>query len=163
MATKAEIRDELARLGAELPPERANVKEHEKALRDAKRDQGANDTAGGEGDTAHSAGTQPEQPQPSGQATEPGPQGGVSATPAARQRARDEGNETDLALTPQHPESRVEPLPIEEKAGPGSLQSREIRPDERPEAVGKTALAASDEDAANAEREAAVERGSIPE
>lgn len=46
----------------------------------------------------------------------------------------------DVATGAQHPTSIVEPLPDEEKAGPASIQSREIRPDEQDLAPGTSAL-----------------------
>ena len=46
----------------------------------------------------------------------------------------------DTADTPQHPASIVEPLPVDERPGPGSIMSREIRPDEQDLPPGTSAL-----------------------
>lgn len=48
----------------------------------------------------------------------------------------------DQAVGPQHPASVVEEAPLDEKDGPGSIVSKETRPDERDLPPGTSALQA---------------------
>lgn len=52
------------------------------------------------------------------------------------------GQAADQATEAKHPASIVEPLPDDEKPGPGSVMSREIRPDEQDLPPGTSALQA---------------------
>lgn len=63
-------------------------------------------------------------------------------TKAEIQAAIDGAGDTvaDYATGSQHPASIVEELPVEEKPGPASHMSREIRPDERDLPPGTSAL-----------------------
>lgn len=56
-----------------------------------------------------------------------------------RKKAADQP--ADVAVDGQHPESVIKDVPDDEKDGPSSVMQQEIRPDERDEAVGKSALA----------------------
>lgn len=50
---------------------------------------------------------------------------------AADQKAMDKAGGSDGVIDGHNIHSRIEDLPADEKAGPASVQSREIRPDER--------------------------------
>lgn len=54
-------------------------------------------------------------------------------------RSKDEP--ADVAVDGQHPESVIKDVPNKDKPGPGSVMQQEVRPDERAEAQGKSALA----------------------
>lgn len=117
MATKDEIRAELDKLGAEQPPQDANHETLSKALSAAKAE-------------AESSGSS----------------GSTSTASSGGEGAKGEGIDpsgADAAVDGHNAASEIVPAEDDDKPGPGSVMSKEIRPDERGEAArGESAFAA---------------------